>query len=86
MQGELYCGENGCTLHDYKVSPAFCEYEWHKVRKRREEENNQRRMENVIAETIKALTGQRDVPQRKPAETYSEQSKSDKYKGGGLSI
>ena len=86
MTSQLYCGENGCTLHDYKVSPAFCEYEWHKVRKRREELENQRRIENVIAETIKAVMAQGDVPQRKTAETSSEPSRIDKYKGGGLSI
>jgi ribosomal protein L12E/L44/L45/RPP1/RPP2 len=25
----LYCSSEGCTLHDYDISPTFCEYLWH---------------------------------------------------------
>ena len=28
MASPLYCGADGCTLHDYSVSPAFCEFKW----------------------------------------------------------
>jgi hypothetical protein len=28
MSASLYCGADGCTLHDYNVSPAFCEFQW----------------------------------------------------------
>ena len=28
MSASLYCGADGCTLHDYSVSPSFCEFKW----------------------------------------------------------
>ena len=86
MTSQLYCGENGCTLHDYKVSPAFCEYEWHKVRKRREEEDRQKSLEKLIKTVIQEVIDSKDVSSPKTANTSSEPSRIDKYKGGGLSI
>lgn len=28
MSAPLYCGGDGCTLHDFSTAPAFCEFQW----------------------------------------------------------
>ena len=51
MSSPLYCGENGCTLHDYKVSPVYCEYEYAKLQRKRRDE----RIEKLLEDTIQKL-------------------------------
>ena len=33
MSAPLYCGGDGCSLHDYSTSPAFCEFQWQLTKK-----------------------------------------------------
>jgi len=28
MPSPLFCGADGCSLHDYSTAPAFCEFQW----------------------------------------------------------
>tara|TARA_R100000908_G_scaffold64962_1_gene50882 strand:- start:10158 stop:10415 length:258 start_codon:yes stop_codon:yes gene_type:complete len=51
MTSPLYCGENGCTLHDYKVSPVYCEYEYAKLQRKRRDE----RIEKLLEDTLQKL-------------------------------
>tara|TARA_Y100001973_G_C5185466_1_gene327555 strand:- start:111 stop:341 length:231 start_codon:yes stop_codon:yes gene_type:complete len=68
MTSPLYCGENGCTLHDYKVSPAFCEYEYAKLQRKRERESFERTIINLIKELKpqEQTTIERGLPPTKP--------------------
>ena len=67
MTSPLYCGENGCTLHDYKVSPAFCEYEYAKLQRKRARESFERTIINLIKELKpQEQTTERGLPPTKP--------------------
>ena len=54
MSEPLYCGADGCTLHDYDVTPIFCKYAWHQEQAERTHEADERRA-NSLFERIDKL-------------------------------
>lgn len=100
MAEELFCNSTGCTLHDYPVNPAFCEYLWSQDQVRREREANhndqiaviERVAENVSTRLIEAVydlfqSRTTELPYDttdRDAETPSNANK--KNREGGISI
>ena len=52
MSEPLYCGADGCTLHDYPVAPAFCEFEFQNDRVLRVREDEERRFIRTLERLI----------------------------------
>ena len=52
MSEPLYCGADGCTLHDYPVAPAFCEFAYQNDRVLRVREDEERRFNRTLERLI----------------------------------
>lgn len=55
MSEPLYCGADGCTLHDYPVAPAFCEFEFQNDRVLRAREDEERRFNRILERLVPAV-------------------------------
>ena len=55
MNQPLYCGADGCSLHDYDVAPIFCEYEYQKQQARRIQQNEERRFNRLLERIVEVL-------------------------------
>ena len=73
----LICTADICTLHDYAVSPVFCEYQYRQDRKEKISQKNMEvtdKLAKSIEKAVKLLTTQRQAdsqrqgfrPQYKP--------------------
>ena len=95
----LYCSSEGCSLHDYDSSPAFCEYLWHQSTRTSQKvagENLVKVIErvgsqiadslsDVLFEALESRTTQtRSVAHR--ARETPPQPQSNKRNGGGIAI
>jgi len=52
MSEPLYCGADGCTLHDYPVAPGFCEFAYQNDRVLRVREDEERRFNRMLERLI----------------------------------
>ena len=52
MSEPLYCGADGCTLHDYPVAPVFCEFAYQNDRILKVRENEERRFNQILERLI----------------------------------
>ena len=52
MSEPLYCGADGCTLHDYPVAPAFCEFAYQNDRVLKAREDEERRLSRTIERLV----------------------------------
>ena len=75
MTSPLYCGENGCTLHDYKVSPVYCEYEYAKLQRKRREERTEKLLEDTLRKLYEAIVS---LPQSQVKDSGSRPTQVNK--------
>ena len=52
MSEPLYCGADGCTLHDYPVAPVFCEFAYQNDRILKVRENEERRFNRILERLV----------------------------------
>ena len=52
MSEPLYCGADGCTLHDYPVAPVFCEFAYQNDRILKVREDEERRFNQILERLI----------------------------------
>ena len=55
MEASLYCGADGCTLHDYSVAPTFCEFAFQNNRVLRVREDEERRFNRLVERLIPVI-------------------------------
>ena len=55
MEASLYCGADGCTLHDYSVAPAFCEFAFQNNRVLKVREDEERRFNRLVERLVPAI-------------------------------
>jgi len=55
MEASLYCGADGCTLHDYSVAPAFCEFAFQNQRILRVREDEERRFNRLVERVLPVI-------------------------------
>ena len=99
MSEPLYCGADGCTLHDYPVAPAFCEFEFQNDRVLRVREDEERRfirtlerlipvvvrgIENAVFDTIEQY-GIEDKPPVRNRGSETPPALPKKIRKGGIS-
>ena len=56
MEASLYCGAGGCTLHDYPVAPAFCEFAFQNDRVLKVREDEERRFNRLVERLVPAVS------------------------------
>jgi len=55
MDAPLFCGADGCTLHDYPVAPIFCEFAFQNDRVLKVREDEERRFNRLIERLVPAV-------------------------------
>ena len=79
----LYCNSTGCTLHDYPVTPMWCQYLWHQ----KQADRRQERLLTVLTDRFDSLAEDlrgisRDNPDRPRFEAPSPPQRQPRSGGG----
>ena len=80
----LYCNSTGCTLHDYPVTPMWCQYLWHQ----KQADQRQERLLTVLTDRLDSLAEDlhaisRDNPDRPRFKAPSPPT-NQSIRGGGI--